>query len=119
MHPLRRRRRVLPSHLVLGLLLPVLGFGVLSAEKTVVVVVDGRSTELRTSAATVGEALERAEIVVGPGDEVEPDPSTALRDGMTIRVDHGTLLAAARSTPRRATPPAASRLARAEAEVPI
>ncbi|HEY8338411.1 MAG TPA: transglycosylase family protein [Egibacteraceae bacterium] len=110
---------MLPGHLVLGLLLPLLGFGVLNAEKTVTVTVDGRTRELRTSAATVGEALERAEVPVGPGDEVTPPETTPLRDGMTIRVTRGAALAAALAAPRRPHAQAASRLARAPAQVPV
>jgi 3D (Asp-Asp-Asp) domain-containing protein len=52
----------------------------------VTVLVDGRSSELQTSAATVAELLERLEVTLSPLDRTDPSPNTRLADRMTVQV---------------------------------
>jgi uncharacterized protein YabE (DUF348 family) len=54
--------------------------------RQVTVVVDGRTRQLNTSAATVRALLIEAGIPLDPADEVNPALDTVPRDGATIRV---------------------------------
>ncbi len=58
----------------------------LRLEKRVMLVVDGRPQQVRTFEVTVGDLLERAELEVGPYDEVEPSPEALLAEGMRVEV---------------------------------
>jgi uncharacterized protein YabE (DUF348 family)/3D (Asp-Asp-Asp) domain-containing protein len=49
---------------------------------------DGHSLEFKSAKPTVAIALREAGIRLGPGDEVYPDPATALTAGIEIQVDH-------------------------------
>ncbi|GKV70393.1 hypothetical protein NCCP2716_28910 [Sporosarcina sp. NCCP-2716] len=53
-------------------------------KKTVTVAADGETTELKTHAATVADALAQHDIEVGPHDAVTPAAGTPVEDGMTV-----------------------------------
>jgi resuscitation-promoting factor RpfB len=57
-----------------------------SVGKHVTVRVEGKPVSVQTSAATVGDALSRAGIDVGPLDTVRPSPVSSIREGTTIDV---------------------------------
>jgi resuscitation-promoting factor RpfB len=61
-------------------------------DKTVNVSVDGKITKVRSYARSVGEALRRADITVGPHDSLDPEPSAPVHDGSTIDIKRGRLL---------------------------
>lgn len=64
-----------------------------SRDKSVTLVVDGKSTEVRTFGATVADVLETAEVTVDLAhDLVSPLPDSPLRDGETVVVRYGRLL---------------------------
>lgn len=50
------------------------------------IVVDGHAREISTAGATVADALEDAQVVVGVADEVHPDPATPVEDGLRVEV---------------------------------
>lgn len=70
----------------LGVLVVLFGFGMLSAEKDVSLVIDGEVEQLATHADTVGEFLERADVGIGDRDELTPGAATPLADGMLVEV---------------------------------
>lgn len=72
----------------LGLVLAVLAGPSLysSMEKSVTLVVDGESVDVRTLAFSVGQMLGRRGIDVAPQDAVWPPLRSGLRDGMTVIV---------------------------------
>lgn len=70
----------------LGVLVVLVGFGMLSAEKDVSLVIDGEVEQRATHADTVGEFLERADVGIGDRDELTPDAATPLADGMLVEV---------------------------------
>jgi len=81
----------------------VVAFGV---AKEVHLMVDGEPIELRTFADTVAEALEAAQVRVGPDDHVSPKPDQPLRDEGHIEVRHArplTLVKDGRTTVHRVT----------------
>lgn len=78
------RRKVLRAALVVVLATGATAYA--SLEKSVVVNVEGRPVAVRTFAFSVGDALRRAGISIGPADRVEPAVSADLRDGLVIRV---------------------------------
>ena len=55
--------------------------------RTVTVVVDGQSRQVRGAALKVGEILRIADIPVGPQDRVTPSPDSWLLGASTIRVE--------------------------------
>ncbi len=55
-------------------------------ETAITIDVNGSVRHVHTHAATVGDVLDEADILIDPEDTVEPDPTTRLKDGMTIRV---------------------------------
>lgn len=61
-------------------------------DKTIVVSVDGKITKVHSYARSVGEALRRAGIPVGPHDSLTPDTSAGVHDGSTIAIERGRLL---------------------------
>lgn len=78
------RRRV---PMLLGVVaVAVGGVAAVSAASTVEITVDGNVHEVRTYAGTVEDALDRADVLVGPDDEVDPDPSTPVDDGLSVEV---------------------------------
>ena len=66
--------------------LSLLGMGMVQTGSPLVVDVDGQRRELRTHAATVGEALRRIGQEVYPEDRVTPDMAAPLEPGMVIEV---------------------------------
>jgi len=74
-----RKRLVVIATLLLALLLTGCAL-----RRRVIVHVDGKRYAFSTEAATVGEALEKAGIVVGPLDRVEPKPWEEIGRGATI-----------------------------------
>ncbi|MCA1955001.1 MAG: ubiquitin-like domain-containing protein [Anaerolinea sp.] len=54
--------------------------------RTVTLLIDDQPQTLRTTALTVGAALARANIAIGPQDTLEPAPTTLLRPGMQIHL---------------------------------
>jgi resuscitation-promoting factor RpfB len=63
-----------------------------STDKTVHLLVDGRSTTISTTASDVTEALRAAGYHVGPHDLVAPSPTSAVHDHATIVLKRGRLL---------------------------
>lgn len=57
------------------------------AKKSVVLVVDGKRTEVRTFSRTVGGVLKKLNIVLLDKDTVDPPPETPLREGMVVTVE--------------------------------
>lgn len=78
------RRRALRAALVLVVALA--GVAYASLEKRVTVRVEGRPQAFRTFAFTVGDALRRADVSLGPKDRVAPDVSARVSDGLVIDV---------------------------------
>ncbi|MEX0657576.1 MAG: septal ring lytic transglycosylase RlpA family protein [Egibacteraceae bacterium] len=70
----------------LGVLVAVVGFGLLFAQKDVALVIDGDVQHLTSHAATVGQLLERADVEVGEHDQLTPDAETELADGMLVEL---------------------------------
>ena len=70
--------------IILTLGIATLSYGAL--EKRVTVLVEGVPIAVRTFAGSVGDALDRAGIDIGPRDSVAPTTGTALADGATIEV---------------------------------
>lgn len=70
------------------MLVPLLGITWLVGSHDVTLQVDGQPHELTTYARTVDELLERAGVAYGQHDEVVPEPTTTLRDGMVVEVLH-------------------------------
>lgn len=64
----------------------LLALGLVHTASPLVVEADGRRHELRTHAATVGEALRRAGFDLYPEDRVLPGPDTPLQPGVVVRV---------------------------------
>ncbi|WP_318242077.1 transglycosylase family protein [Arthrobacter gallicola] len=58
----------------------------ISTPKTVLLVADGKSTEIETTAETVGAVLEEAGIEVGPADRLSAPARADLADGMVLKV---------------------------------
>lgn len=71
---------VVVAALVLGLVAFV------GAYTSVQLTVDGRHSEVRVFGGTVGDALDQAGVTLAAGDEVLPDPATAVEDGTVIEV---------------------------------
>jgi uncharacterized protein YabE (DUF348 family) len=61
-------------------------------DKTVSLVVDGRSTQIQTTAASVSDVLANAGYHVGPHDLLAPSLSTAVHNGTKIVFRRGRLL---------------------------
>src|SRR5688572_2410454 len=78
------RRIIVRVAIIACLGIATLSYGAL--EKRVTVRIEGRPVAVRTFAATVAEALDRAGIAVGPDDRVDPAPGAPLPDGGTIEV---------------------------------
>ena len=64
----------------------------LSVDKTVELVVDGRPSAVRTTAADVGELLASRGYRADQHDLVAPSENAPLRDGMRVVLRHGRLL---------------------------
>lgn len=78
------RRKLLRLVLVVLLGAGTIAYG--SLEKRVTVRVEGRPVAVRTFAFSVGDALRRAGIVLGPKDRVTPPVASSLADGQVIHV---------------------------------
>lgn len=66
--------------------------GFAAFNKTITISEDGHARQVRTFASTVGSALDRAGVQVGPHDIVAPARSVGVHDGSEIVVRHGRLL---------------------------
>lgn len=66
--------------------LGLLGLGMARTGSPLVVEVDGQRHELRTHAATVGEALRRAGLELYPEDQVTPGLESPLQPGVIVQV---------------------------------
>ncbi len=64
----------------------VLFSGYAWAEKSLVLAVEGEEFSVQTFSRTVGEVLERQNIVLLEKDEVLPATDTPVKDGMVIKV---------------------------------
>lgn len=71
---------------LLIIVLSVTGF--VWAQQPVTVVVDGRSTAIRTQARTVSDVLAQANVQVSPRDVVTPPLDSHVQGGMTVLVRH-------------------------------
>jgi uncharacterized protein YabE (DUF348 family) len=71
--------------LVVSILVGAVG-GYLHLDKSVKLVVDGESREVRTFSFSVGQLLDRQGIDVGPHDELSHPLEADLADGMTVQV---------------------------------
>jgi len=78
------RARLVRAAIVCGLGVATLAYGAL--EKSITVSVEGEPLRIRTFAATVGEALDRAGIPVGARDRLEPAASAPVDDGTVVAV---------------------------------
>jgi len=72
--------------------LGLLGMGMARTGSPLVVDVDGQRRELRTHAATVGEALRRTGLELYPEDQVTPALKAPLQPGMVIEVQCARLV---------------------------
>ena len=54
--------------------------------KSISLKVAGHIRAVQTHAATVGDALQQAQVVLTPADEITPTPSTTITPGMTISI---------------------------------
>ncbi len=77
---------VLKSVISIGVVLFILAVGVW-AEKSVIIVDEGKELVARTYAGTVGDVLAVKDVVLLDNDEVRPSLETALTDGMVITVN--------------------------------
>ena len=68
------------------MLVPLLGVTWLVGSSDVTLSVDGQAQQLTTHARTVDELLDRAGVSYAEHDEVVPEPSTPVRDGMLVEV---------------------------------
>ncbi|HXD29016.1 MAG TPA: transglycosylase family protein [Arthrobacter sp.] len=65
----------------------------ISTEKTLALTADGKTRQLTTTEATVGQALEDAGIAIGKDDHLSVDPDTEVKDGhevILVRVETTT-----------------------------
>jgi uncharacterized protein YabE (DUF348 family) len=85
----RRRKRlaIVLSTLTLALVATTVGFAAMGDEMTLSI--DGRATQIRTSAATVGEVLDDQGVEIGDHDVVVPSLDTPVRSGSRIAVRFG------------------------------
>ena len=106
----RRPRRI--SSILIGATGSLVGgvslglFVVFGVAKEVHLMVDGEPIEIHTFAGTVAEALERADVKIGPADYVSPKPTEPLTDEGRIEVRHArklTLVKDGRTTVRTVT----------------
>ncbi|MEP6759328.1 MAG: RlpA-like double-psi beta-barrel domain-containing protein [Actinomycetota bacterium] len=82
---LRRRRALKAAIVAVGVVLSVLIVSGAWA-KDVTLVIDGRTQEVRTRSTSVGDLLADQGLPPSIGLQVQPPPSTALADGMTVTV---------------------------------
>ena len=80
----RVRQAAVRAGLIGLLVTATLGYGLL--EKRVTVRIEGSVRPVKTFAMSVGDALSRAGIKVGPNDRVIPTLETSLRDGTQIKI---------------------------------
>ena len=78
------RAKIAQAAVVAVLSVSAIAYGAL--EKHVTVRVEDQTIRMRTFAGTVAEALERAEVTLGPKDVVDPPLTTNVREGLTIEV---------------------------------
>jgi len=83
-----RRTHYFIAALIPALIVTLSITGFVWAQKQVTVVVDGRSSYMKTQASDVAGLLTQASINVGAGDVVTPAGDSQVADGMTIIVRH-------------------------------
>lgn len=90
MHLQQKAKKVLAAVVAAGIVTAATaGYGLLAGpqeEREITLVVDGRTACIRTTAATLGEALQEAGVSVGPNDKVFPDPDVPVTSGLKARV---------------------------------
>lgn len=69
---------------MVALILGLVAF--VGTNKSVVLNVDGESSDIMTFGGTVEDVLEKADVQLAAADRVVPDPATEVRDGTTIEV---------------------------------
>ena len=78
------RAKIAQAAVVAVLSVSAIAYGAL--EKHVTVRVEDQSIRMRTFAGTVAEALERANVELGPKDLVTPPLTTSIREGLLVEV---------------------------------
>jgi uncharacterized protein YabE (DUF348 family) len=85
----RRRATAVKGGIAVALLAVAAGGSTAVAlDKEVTVTVDGVDTTVHTFSGDVAGALESADIAIEPGDQIAPGPSSAVRDGDHLVVNH-------------------------------
>lgn len=69
---------------MVALILGLVAF--VGTNKSVVLTVDGQSSDVQTFGGTVAEVLQKADVQLSAADRVSPDPDTEVTDGATIEV---------------------------------
>ena len=69
---------------MVALILGLVAF--VGTNKSVVLSVDGETSDIMTFAGTVEDVLEKADVQLAAADRVVPDPATEVQDGTTIEV---------------------------------
>jgi resuscitation-promoting factor RpfB len=63
------------------------GIAATSSASTVEVAVDGDVHDVRAFGGTVGDVLDRIDVVVGPADEINVDPDTPVEADLSVELD--------------------------------
>lgn len=85
----RRRATAVKGGIAVALLAVAAGGSTAVAlDKEVTVTVDGVDQTVHTFSGDVAGALSSADIAIEPGDQIAPGPSTAVRDGDRLVVNH-------------------------------
>jgi len=74
--------------LLLALIMVFVLMDLVYSEATVSLVVNGEEKTITTRARTVAAALNESGVTIKPSDEVTPEPSDRIREGMTVQVQH-------------------------------
>lgn len=77
-------KKILIAAIVVALLL--LGAAFVGSRKTVVIAYDGQEIQVSTLASTVGDVLEKQDIIIGDNDKIIPKMSEQIEDGMKITI---------------------------------
>ncbi len=74
--------------MIISLMLSIAGLGLIlvSAQKSVILIVDGERRSVRTYARTVDELLGQLDVGLGTGDHLQPDPTHRLVNGDVIQL---------------------------------
>ena len=77
-------KKILIAAIVVALLL--LGAAFVGSRKTVVIAYDGQEIQVSTLSGTVGDVLEKQNIIIGDDDKIIPKMSEQIEDGMKITI---------------------------------